>query len=145
MLSKNQARIFFLSGTILFSAIFLALSYDSIMSEVPKLTKEENMNEAVIRGKHIFDENNCMGCHTILGEGAYYAPELTKVYDRRGPVWIKVFMKDPQAMYPGQRKMIQYDFTDEEIEDLTEFFKWIGEMDLQGFPPKPKYNQVSSN
>jgi nitric oxide reductase subunit C len=82
-----------------------------------------------------------MGCHTILGEGAYYAPELTKVYDRRGEAFIKSMLKDPQAMYPGQRKMTNYNFTDDQINDLTEFLKWIGTMDLNGFPPKPDLAQ----
>jgi len=78
-----------------------------------------------------------MGCHTILGEGAYYAPELTKVYERRGPVWMRAFLRDPQAMFPGERKMVQYKFTDAEIGDLIEFFRWIGGIDTNGFPPKP--------
>ncbi len=136
MLSKSQARAFFVGGTFLFSAIFLWLTVDTLR-QVPKQTKVENMTASVVRGKHLFDKNNCMGCHTIMGEGAYYAPELTKVYDRRGPEWIKLFLKDPQAMYPGERKMTQYNFKDEEMDDLVAFFKWIGEMDLNGFPAKP--------
>ena len=64
-----------------------------------------------------------MGCHTLLGEGAYYAPELTKVYERRGPEFIKAMLRDPQAMYPGQRRMVQYHFTDGEIEALLAFLQ----------------------
>ena len=78
-----------------------------------------------------------MGCHTLLGEGAYYAPELTKVYERRGPEFIKAMLRDPQAMYPGQRRMVQYHFTDAEIEAMVAFLQWIGGMDLNGFPPRP--------
>lgn len=141
MLSKSQARIFFLGGTILFSFIFLGLSYDTVSNKVGKQTNEKNLTAAVIRGKHIFDKNNCMGCHTIMGEGAYYAPELTKAYERRGPQWLKMFIKDPEAMYPGQRKMIKYDFKEEEIDDVIAFLKWVNEMDLNGFPAKPKYKR----
>lgn len=43
-----------------------------------------------------------MGCHTLLGEGAYYAPELTKVVERRSAAWIDRFLQDPEAMYPGR-------------------------------------------
>lgn len=136
MLSKSQARTFFLAGTILFSGVFLFLTIDTIAS-VPAQTKSAEMTPQVVGGKHLFDKNNCMGCHTILGEGAYYAPELTKVYARRGPVWIKQFLKDPAAMYPGERKMVNYHFKDEDIEKLIAFFKWIGNMDLNGFPAKP--------
>lgn len=136
MLSKSQARSFFLAGTILFSGVFLFLTVDTIAS-VPAQTKAQNMSPQVIRGKELFDRNNCMGCHTIMGEGAYYAPELTKVYERRGAAWMKQFIKDPEAMYPGERKMVNYHFKDEQIDDLIAFLKWVGEMDLNGFPAKP--------
>jgi nitric oxide reductase subunit C len=85
-----------------------------------------------------------MGCHTIMGEGAYYAPELTKVYERRGEGFIKAMLKNPQAMYPGERKMTNYGFSDEEINDLTAFLKWVGTMDLNGFPPKPDLVKIAA-
>ena len=136
MLSKSQARAFFLTATLGFSGVFLWLTVDSI-AQVPERSHQDQMNESVVRGKTIWDENNCMGCHTILGEGAYYAPELTKVVDRRGEAWLKVFLKDPQAMYPGQRKMVQYNFTDAQIEDVIAFLTWIGRIDTNGFPKEP--------
>ena len=83
MLSKSAARAFFLLGTIGFSAVFLFLTIDTIR-RVPAQTKQQNLTEQVVHGKHLWERNNCMGCHTLLGEGAYYAPELTKVYERRG-------------------------------------------------------------
>lgn len=136
MLSKSQARLLFTLSTAVFALIFFGLSYDS-MQKVPAQTKTENMTDAVIRGHEIWTKNNCMGCHTLLGEGAYYAPELTKVYERRGAAWMKLFLKDPQAMFPGERKMVQYNFNDAEISDLIAYFQWIGQIDLNGFPSKP--------
>ena len=136
MLSKSAARAFFLIGTVGFSVIFLGLTLDTIR-RVPDQTRAHNITPQVVQGKHLWEKNNCMGCHTLLGEGAYYAPELTKVYERRGPEFIKAMLRDPQAMYPGQRRMVQYHFTDGEIEALLAFLQWIGEMDLNGFPPKP--------
>jgi nitric oxide reductase subunit C len=136
MLSKSAARSFFLIGTIGFSVIFLGLTLDTIR-RVPAQTRGHNITPQVVQGKRLWEKNNCMGCHTLLGEGAYYAPELTKVYERRGPDFIKAMLRNPQAMYPGQRRMVQYHFTDGEIEALVAFLQWIGEMDLNGFPPKP--------
>ncbi len=136
MLSKSQARIFFLGGTIVFGGIFLALTYDS-MKQVPKQTKDQNLTENVVKGKELWEKNNCMGCHTLFGEGAYYAPELTQVVKRRGEAWIKAFLKDPQAMFPGERKMVQYNFTDSEINSIFEFLNWCGGVDLNGFPADP--------
>lgn len=143
MLSKAQARGFFVFGTAVCSLAFIGLTIDTFR-QIPGQTKEENLTPQVVMGKHLFERNNCMGCHTIFGEGAYYAPELTKVYERRGPVFINEMLIDPERMYPGERKMVKYDFTKEERDALIAFFKWIGEVDLNGFPPKPDLVQVAS-
>ena len=136
MLSKAAARNFFLVGTGLCFGAFILLTVDTIR-QVPDITNEDNLSESVIRGKHLFEANNCMGCHTILGEGAYYAPELTKVATRRSERYIKKFINDPQRYGKGGRKMVDYDFSDQELSDFYAFFKWIGEIDLNGFPPEP--------
>ena len=137
MLSKSQTKTFFLGGTIVTFAIFLGLSWHSLSNEVPKRTHEENLTPQVIKGKHLWEANNCMGCHTILGEGAYYAPELTKVFERRGEGYIHAVLTSKVPWQPRGRKMVAYGFSKEEAEDLTAFLKWIGEIDLNGFPPKP--------
>ena len=115
MLSKSQAKTFFVGGTAVFTAAFLGLTYDS-MKQIPALTHEDKITPAVERGKHIWEKNNCMGCHTLFGEGAYYAPELTKVVERRGKPWMKLFLKDPRKMFPGERKMVNYHFTDAQMD-----------------------------
>ncbi len=136
MLTKQQAKVFFLGGTLLFSLIFLGLTIDT-HRQLPKRTNTAEISEEVKKGKILWEQNNCMGCHTILGEGAYYAPELTRVVERRGEEWIRIFMKDPEAMFPNERKMPKYNFSDEEISYLIAFFKWVGKIDTNGFPPKP--------
>lgn len=136
MLTKKQARLFFVGGTVFFSAIFILLTVDTLAS-IPERQNSHLMTESVVRGKEIWDTSNCMGCHTILGEGAYYAPELTRVVERRGEQWIRIFLRDPQAMYPGQRKMVQYDFSEDQITDVIAFLGWIGQIDTNGFPPDP--------
>ena len=37
---------------------------------------------SAIEGKRTFEQYQCMGCHTIVGNGAYFGPDLTKVYKR---------------------------------------------------------------
>jgi nitric oxide reductase subunit C len=140
MLSKSQAKMFFLVGTFICTSAFLLLTLDTF-KRIPAQTHEDKLNPSAIRGKHLFESNNCMGCHTIFGEGAYYAPELTKVYERRGESFIQAMLTDPQKMYPGQRKMVQYKFSEQDKLDLIAFFKWVGEVDLNGFPAKPTLGQ----
>src|SRR3990172_364701 len=47
----------------------------------PLFGKELSEKEAealVTKGKLTTQAKNCMNCHTMLGNGAYYAPDLTK-------------------------------------------------------------------
>jgi nitric oxide reductase subunit C len=136
MLSKSDSLKIFTVVTVTAIVVFLFLSYDTL-KKIPDQTNEKNITESVIRGKNIWESNNCMGCHTLFGEGAYYAPELTKVYVRRSEEFIKIFLKDPLSMYPGKRKMVKYDFSDGEIDDVIAFLKWCSEVDLNGFPAEP--------
>ncbi|MCB1174756.1 MAG: c-type cytochrome [Leptospiraceae bacterium] len=142
MLSKSQARFFFLGGTLLFALVFLGLTWDT-HRQTANRTNEAQLSESVVRGKAIWESSNCMGCHTILGEGAYYAPELTKVVERRGAEWIRMFIKDPAAMFPGERKMVQYNFNEDEITDIIAFLDWVGKIDTNGWPPKPNISTAT--
>lgn len=144
MLSKSQAKTFFLGGTVVTFAIFLGLSWNTLSKEVPKRTHEENLTPQVVHGKQIWESNNCMGCHTILGEGAYYAPELTKVYERRGEGYIKAVLMSPVPWAPRGRKMVAYHLNEQDANDVVAFFKWIGEVDLNGFPAKPMFSTTKN-
>lgn len=144
MLSKSQAKVFFLGGTGVFTAAFLSLTIDT-HRKVPAQTRQANITAEVARGKRIWEDNNCMGCHTLFGEGAYYAPELTKAVERRGKPWLRMFLKNPEAMYPNDRKMVNYHFTDAQIEDAIAFFEWCGHVDLNGFPAKRAWKRRPPN
>ena len=139
MLSKKQAKTFFLGGTLVTFLVFIGLTVYSF-SGANDQTNYEELTESAIRGKQIWETNNCMGCHTILGEGAYYAPELTKVvdrlnykYDGEGEEVIKSILMSPVPWQPNGRKMVAYEMTEQEAEDMVAFFKWIGNIDLNGF------------
>ncbi|MGB3840376.1 c-type cytochrome [Rhodanobacter sp. UC4437_H4] len=43
-------------------------------------------------GKRVFQAYNCMGCHTMVGNGAYLGPDLTEVYKHAGPAWLAAFL-----------------------------------------------------
>ena len=132
MLSKKQARAFFLGGTLVTFLVFIGLTIYSFGSAQDQSNYGE-ITEQVVRGKNLWEQNNCMGCHTLLGEGAYYAPELTKVVERRGEGYIKAVLMSPVPWSPNGRKMVAYGMTDEEAQDMVAFFEWIGKIDLNGF------------
>lgn len=142
MLSKSASKSFFIAGTSLCFAAFIGLTVDTF-SRIPNQTHSKDITPAVARGKGLWDSNNCMGCHTLFGEGAYYAPELTRVVERRGPEFIRAMLQNPEAMYPGERKMQNYHFAPTQIDDLIAFLEWAGRVDLNGFPPRPTLNAVA--
>lgn len=132
MLSKSQARAFFLGGTLVTFLIFIGLTIYS-MAPGNDQSNHHQITDQVVQGKHIWETNNCMGCHSILGEGGYYAPELTKVIDRRGEPLIKAILQSPVPWAPNGRKMVAYEMSDEEADAMIAYFKWIGNIDLNGF------------
>lgn len=132
MLSKKQARAFFLGGTLVTFLIFIGLTVYSL-GESQDQSNYENLTEEAIRGKHLWEKNNCMGCHTLMGEGGYYAPELTKVVERRGAAYIKAALMSETPWQINGRKMVAYNMSETEADEMVAFFKWIGEIDLNGF------------
>jgi nitric oxide reductase subunit C len=81
--TKRAARLFFFISTLLSALIFTVLTIDS-HRQFPKLTNAAAIDEHVIAGKHVWHRQNCTNCHTLLGEGAYYAPDLTRRSPRSG-------------------------------------------------------------
>ena len=47
----------------------------------------------------MWHRKNCINCHTLLGEGAYYAPDLTKIAQQRGAPYLRAFLADPAKFY----------------------------------------------
>ena len=132
MLSKKQAKLFFLIGTFVTFAIFIGLTIFSL-SKAQDQSNVGQLNAQAIHGKHLWEKNNCMGCHTIMGEGAYYAPELTNVVERRGEDYIRTVLMLDTPWAPRGRKMVAYAMSEQDANDMIAFFKWIGNINLNGF------------
>ena len=138
-MNRRQARLFAIVSTALVTLTFIGMTIDS-HRQFPKLTNEDQMTPQVLAGKDVWHKFNCTNCHTLLGEGAYYAPDLTKIAVQRGPEYLKAFMRDPSQFYDEQkvrRVMPKQNLTDKEIEDVIAFLGWIAKIDTQGWPPRP--------
>jgi len=105
---------------------------------------EEEARQLVDLGKKTSQAKNCMNCHTLLGNGAYYAPDLTKAWLDKG--WISTemredmmlkFLMDPEKnarTYGSNRKMPNLGITEQEAKGLIAFLKWMSGIDTNGFP-----------
>ena len=132
--TKSMARNIFYGGTVFFFLLFLALSFDT-NSALPARDNRANLTPAVEAGKKIWETRNCIGCHTLLGEGAYFAPELGNVYTRRGGDFIKAWIKSQPTGAPGRRQMPQFNLPDKELDDLVAFLKYASEINSAKWPP----------
>lgn len=132
--TKSTARNIFYGGAVFFFLLFLGLTFDTV-NTLPKRDNRALLTDQAMRGKHIWETRNCVGCHTILGEGAYFAPELGNVYTRRGPEFIKAWIKAQPTGAPGRRQMPQFHLSDQELDDLVAFLKYTNGINTNNWPP----------
>lgn len=134
--TKSMARNIYIGGGAFFFLLLVALTVDTV-GRLPERDHRENITPQVALGKQVWERNNCIGCHTLLGEGAYFAPELGNVYKRYGSKEaIIAFIKSrPVEGIPGRRSMPQFNLTDQELDAVAEFLKWTSEINTENWPP----------
>jgi nitric oxide reductase subunit C len=130
-MTVSQAKNIFWGGTFLSAIIFLVLTYNSLV-QMPQRTHVQDLTPKVAHGKWIWQKNNCNDCHTILGIGGYYAPDVTKVMSYRDADWTKRFLNDPEKVWPAARKMPNLHLQDEEINDLNAILSSLTKQAQQG-------------
>lgn len=138
-MDKRQARFFAVGATAISALVFGALTLDS-HRQFDKLTNAQNLTPQVVAGKNVWHKYNCINCHTLFGEGAYYAPDLTKIAQHRGEAYLTAYMRDPSRFYDEQRHrrlMPRQNLSEQEIKDLIVFLDWVSKVDNQGWPPRP--------
>ena len=143
VMTKSMARNIFYGGSLFFILIFVGLTAHSHLYIVNTSTDRATLTESVAKGKALWEKHACINCHTILGEGAYFAPELGNVMKR----W--AVQDDPQAAFEalkgwmqsmptgieGRRQMPRFDLTDDEFRALTDFLLFTGTINTQNWPP----------
>jgi nitric oxide reductase subunit C len=143
ILTKSMARNIFFGGSLFFILIFAVLSFQSHRYIVTTSTDSAALTDSVVLGKRVWEQNACINCHTILGEGAYFAPELGNVMTRWGVIddpalafeTLKGWMQAMPTGVAGRRQMPQFNLTDEQIRGLSDFLIWTNRIDTQGWPP----------
>jgi len=111
---------------------------------------EEEARELLHIGKLTSQSKNCMNCHTLLGNGAYYAPDLTKswldpAWQNGGPLQgmtgkttveeaMAEFLQHPSQYPTHARMMPNLGITAKEAKGLVAFLKHMSSIDTNGFP-----------
>lgn len=108
----------------------------------------QEADEAMHLGKLVIQSRNCMNCHTFFGNGAYYAPDLTKAW--LDPAWqqmwmpmtqsstreeaMALFLMNPEKFPTWSRQMPNLRITRKEAEALVAYLKWMSAVETNGFP-----------
>jgi nitric oxide reductase subunit C len=132
-MSNKAARNLFIIGSLVFFAIFLAMTFDTL-EQIDKRAPE--ITQAVDDGKMVWHKYDCIGCHTIFGNGTYFAPDLTKMAARKPKSYLKQFIMDPKSVN-AQAIMPKFGVTSDEADNLIAFLDWVSKVDTNGWPPKP--------
>ena len=111
---------------------------------------EEEAGALLHLGKLGSQTKNCMDCHTLLGNGAYYAPDLTKAWI--DPAWqdggvmqaltnkptkeeaMAEFLQHPSQYATHARMMPNLGITAKEAKGIVAFLKHMSSIDTNGFP-----------
>jgi len=142
-LTKSRARNIFYGGSIFFVVVFVVLVTHSHRYVVNTSTASMPLSEMVIQGKHIWERHSCINCHTLHGEGAYFAPEVGNVMSRWGVLddseaafdILDGWMQAQPSGIAGRRQMPNFALTEEETRALSEFLRWADHTDRLGWPP----------
>ena len=132
-MSNKAAKNLFIYGSLFFFVIFIALTIDTmgkLDKRAPEITADVNA------GKMVWHKYDCIGCHTILGNGSYFAPDMTKVVERKPAGYLKKFLMDPKSFNP-KATMPKFGISSEEANKLITFLDWISKVNTNDWPPKP--------
>ncbi|KIT15739.1 Nitric oxide reductase subunit C [Jannaschia aquimarina] len=143
ILTKSRARNIFYGGSLFFVVVFVLLTWQSHNYIVTQSTAGMPLIEAVVHGKHVWERNSCINCHTLHGEGAYFAPELGNVMTRWGVAddpegafeILRGWIDSQPSGIEGRRQMPYFELSDEDVRGLAEFLRWADQTDTQGWPP----------
>ena len=109
---------------------------------------EAQAKALITQGKLVIQSRACMDCHTFMGNGAYYAPDLTKAW--LDPAWkaqwmpmtqsatkedaMVKFLMHPERYPTWSREMPNLHISKEGAESVVAYLKWLSTINTNGFP-----------
>jgi len=143
VMTKGMARNIFYGGSLFFIVVFVGLTAHSHLYILNKSTNHDQLSESVAAGKHVWEKHACINCHSIMGEGAYFAPEVGNVMTRWGVIddpngafeTLKGWIEAQPTGIEGRRQMPRFNLTDDEIRNLANFLIWADKTDTKNWPP----------
>jgi nitric oxide reductase subunit C len=134
-MSEKAAKWVFWLGTLSSLVLFLVLTVDT-HGKFAALTHADRLDDTVVAGKRAFQKYNCNDCHTILGFGGYYAPDLTRVHTRLGSDAIRRRLEHPDVAFAtSYRKMPKQNIAPAEVDAIVAYLGWVDGIENHDWPP----------
>ena len=112
-----------------------------------KLADAAEATRLIDKGKLVIQSRACIDCHTFMGNGAYYAPDLNKSWlDPDWEAWKAItgadtkeeamvrFLMEPEKFATWERKMPNMGISRDEAVATVAYLKWLASIDTNGFP-----------
>ena len=143
LLTKSAARNIFYGGTAFFFVVFVGLVADSVI-RANAIAETNPITAGVAAGKRIWERSACFDCHTLMGEGARFAPELKDVWLRYGGATdpanarlaLKAWITSQPTRAEGRHQMPNFNFTEKQLDEVIDFLEWNSKVNTQNWPPR---------
>jgi nitric oxide reductase subunit C len=109
----DRSRLLTLSLLAIGFLLYSFTLYSTTPAKTPAVT------ELSRKGKLVWQQYNCTGCHQVYGLGGYLGPDLTNTYSRKGPAYIKAFLAGGTVTMPN------FQLNTEEMEALVAYLQNI--------------------
>ncbi|MCH7947042.1 MAG: c-type cytochrome [candidate division Zixibacteria bacterium] len=91
-----------------------------VSREIPKFLEHEFTAEDENKGRNIFEQQKCVSCHIVDGQGGYVGPSLDNLAQRLETGWVYKWLRNPQKYQPRTIHP-NYGFSEKEAKQLTAF------------------------
>ena len=133
--------LFFVGSAACLATMFFYLAPASLayMNEANHVGPE-GVPAEVARGKQVWQKFLCIDCHTLLGDGTQYAPELGRIGIKRDDAYLKAYVMNAQMLNPSGGMPAFPAMTEKEADDLVAFLNHTSQVNL----PKPLWAEMKA-
>ncbi len=129
---------FMVIASIIFILAVTPLSTDMAGRRNPSPEEVTYNGATAVEGFRIAIDYNCMGCHTVVGNGAYYAPDLNYIARKAGTAEnIRALLK----AFVGSKYM-PFNMSERELDALTAWMLYLRDLNTNNWPPMPRVEVV---
>lgn len=129
-------------SVVIFAAVFVItlMLFGGLVFHSIQALEPVEVPEIVPLGKKVWQEKACVECHTILGHGGYFGPDLTDVWKRRGAGGLEDFFRNPPLL-PGAGKKRHMGLTQDEAQVVIRYLAFLASIKrTDRWPPQPLFS-----